>query len=35
MVSVTWDRGMEVASDKQFTIATDVKVYFADPRSPW
>lgn len=33
--SVTWDRGMEMAKHKQFTVATDVKVYFCDPQSPW
>src|SRR5690606_18218015 len=33
--SLTWDRGSEVASHKRFTIATDVKVYFCDPQSPW
>lgn len=31
----TWDRGMELAEHKRFTVATDVKVYFCDPRSPW
>jgi IS30 family transposase len=35
MASLTWDRGMELASHKQFTVATDVKVYFCDPKSPW
>jgi IS30 family transposase len=33
--SMTWDRGMELANHKAFTIATDVKVYFCDPQSPW
>jgi len=33
--SLTWDRGMEMAHHKRFTVATNVKVYFCDPRSPW
>lgn len=33
--SLTWDRGGEMASHKKFTVATDVDVYFCDPRSPW
>ena len=33
--SLTWDRGSEMASHKVFTVATDVKVYFCDPQSPW
>ena len=35
MASLTWDRGPEMAAHKSFTVATDVTVYFCDPKSPW
>ena len=33
--SLTWDRGLEMANHNSFTVATNVKVYFCDPQSPW
>jgi IS30 family transposase len=35
MDTLTWDRGTEMAAHKKFAIATDVAVYFCDPKSPW
>lgn len=35
MQTLTWDRGLEMAAHKRFTVATDVAVYFCDPKSPW
>ena len=32
---MTWDRGKELADHRRFTLATDIAVYFCDPRSPW
>ena len=34
-LSLTWDRGTEMAQHKAFSVSTDVKVYFCDPQSPW
>jgi len=33
--SLTWDRGKEMADHKRFRLATDIDVYFCDPKSPW
>jgi IS30 family transposase len=35
MISLTWDRGLEMAQHHRFSVATEVAVYFCDPQSPW
>ena len=32
--SLTWDGGKELADHQRLKLATDVEVYFCDPRSP-
>jgi len=34
-LTLTYDRGSEMAKHKLFTERTNMKVYFADPHSPW
>ena len=33
--SLTWDRGKELSAHAQFSVETDIPVFFADPQSPW
>lgn len=35
MLSLTVDRGREFARHHQFSVATNVAVYFCDPQQPW
>lgn len=34
-LTLTYDRGSEMTRHKLFTAKTNMKVYFADPHSPW
>lgn len=35
MLTLTWDQGREMAAHATFSVSTDVKVFFCDPKSPW
>ena len=33
--TITWDQGTEMAEHAAFTVASDCRVFFCDPHSPW
>src|SRR5579872_2927920 len=34
-ISVSWSQVTEMAKHREFTLATDMQVYFCDPHAPW
>ena len=34
-LSLSWDRGKELADHKSLSLATELDIYFCDPHSPW
>ena len=34
-LSLTWDRGKELADHKSLSLATELDIYFCDPHRPW
>lgn len=35
MRTLRWDKATQMAAHEKFSVATDVEVYFCEPRSPW
>ena len=35
MRSITWDQGAEMSNHVEFSVDTEIPIYFCDPHSPW